>query len=163
AADAGAGVKGVLAPGVKGPMKQFYDQTEEASHGQAQDHKNGILRMPDGVPGAGFFLSNRGDIRIARPAERGIRRSTDDFRRAFHPTEGADEPGVAVRSGDQPMISDERFIMGSQSLLHLATFLGERSEHLSAVPLGTCDGKPRMLYQTNCAFRKGTVCWYRVR
>ena len=45
-------------------------------------------------------------------------------------------------SGEQLMISDERFIMGSQLPLHLATFLSERSEHLSAVPLGTCDGKP---------------------
>lgn len=43
------------------------------------------------------------------------------------------------------MISDERFIMGSQLPLHLATFLSERSEHLSAVSLGTCEGKPLML------------------
>lgn len=42
-------------------------------------NQNGILGMPDGVFGDRFSLSNRDDIRIVRPSDRGIRRSTDDF------------------------------------------------------------------------------------
>ncbi len=53
------------------------------------------------------------------------------------------QPGEERESpGDFLIISDDRFIMGSELPLNLHDFLSQQSEILSTAQVGTCDGQP---------------------